>query len=122
MSLKMRPATQENVGVPNSELEAREAAAQAEVKTAEAVAEAPKTEEPKVETVAKPEIPTTYPAVAKTPVNLRREPKLDSPVLSVLFPGIEVEVSYFNSEWYKLTFHGTECYVRKEYMIIKTNK
>ena len=115
MALKMRPAMQDNVGVPVKELEAKEAIAQ----------KAPETEEPKIETPAKPEPKAArayFTAVAKTPVNLRREPKLDGRIVCVLYPGNPIEVTNFDQDWYKLTHLGQECYVRKEYIDAKANK
>lgn len=117
MSIKMRPATQDNVGVSVRELEAREAAA------AEAIAATPKEEEPKVETVVetKPvEVPKkveTITVVAKTPVNLRREPRLDGHIVRVLYPGNPIEVEDFNELWYKTMLCSEVCYVMKEFTI-----
>lgn len=112
MTFKMRPAVAENVGVPVKELEAREAA--------EVVAE-PKGEE-KVEVKKEPEQPKIYQAVAKTPVCIRREPKLDGAVIAVLYPGNTVNIEYYDSLWYKLTYTGETAYVRKEYMHIINGK
>jgi len=114
MTFKMRPAVAENVGVPVSELEAREAAE-------EKVVAEPKVEE-KVEVKKEPEQPKTYQAVAKTPVCIRREPKLDGAVIAVLYPGNTVSIEYYDSLWCKLTYTGETAYVRKEYMHIINGK
>lgn len=114
MSFKMRDAIQENVGVSVKELEAREAAA-TETPKVETVVETKPAETPKKEEVYRP-------AVAKTPVNLRREPKLDAAVVCVLYPGNVVEVSYYDEHWYKLIHCGQECYVRREYILIKADE
>ena len=112
MAFKMRPAIQENVGMPVTELDDE---------ATKMLDESSKKVEPVTEKPAPAKIDKKT-ASAATSVNLRRDPSLTAPIVCVLYPGENVKVQYYDAEWYKLNYKGVDCYVRKEYMNVKGSK
>ena len=106
---KFRPAEEKYVGVPVTELDEKDS---------KVLEESQKTPVEETKTEKRPSAEAKS-AEAKTAVNLRLGPGLTEKILCVLYPGEKIKVQYYNAEWYKLKYKGTECYVRKEYVTTK---
>lgn len=115
--MKMRAATQANVGKSVEELEKRNDILE-EKKSS--VVEEPAFDKTLRDKERLKEVKNSHTAEAFIAVNLRLTPDNDGDILAVLHPGIKVDVHDvdYAPEWYGLTYQGRNCFVKREFIKI----